>query len=199
MKTLIRNLSAGLLLAALAGTAYAATTYKETMQTFRSAGESSAFFAKSYGYAIFPNVGSGAVGIGGAYGKGRVYVGGHLVGYTDMKQISVGPQIGGKSYSQVVFFEDKRAYEEFISGKFEFGADASVTAVTAGANADAGTGGVTKGTSEGARDASTQGKYNTGFAVFVVQKGGLMAGASVAGQKFNFESREAHAKSAEAE
>jgi lipid-binding SYLF domain-containing protein len=198
MKLLIRNFGASLLLLALASTANA-STYKEALQTFRSAGESSLFFSKSYGYAVFPNVGSGAVGIGGAYGKGRVYVGGHLVGYTDMKQISVGPQIGGKSYSQIVFFEDKRAYDEFISGKFEFDADASVTAVTAGANADAGTGGVTKGTSEGSRDASTQGKYNTGFAVFVVQKGGLMAGASLAGQKFSFESREAHAKAAEAE
>jgi lipid-binding SYLF domain-containing protein len=198
MKTLIRNFGASLLLVALVSTAHAAN-YKEAVQTFRSAGESGAFFAKAYGYALFPNVGSGAVGIGGAYGKGRVYVGGHLVGYTDMKQVSIGPQIGGKSYSQIVFFEDRRAYDEFISGKFEFGADASVTAVTAGANADAGTGGVTKGTSEGARDASTQGKYNTGFAVFVVQKGGLMAGASVAGQKFSFESREAHAKAAEAE
>jgi lipid-binding SYLF domain-containing protein len=199
MKKFIRNSGASLfLLLGIVGTAYAAT-YKEALQTFRGAGESSSFFARAYGYAIFPNVGSGAVGIGGAYGKGRVYVAGHLVGYTSMKQVSIGPQIGGKSYSQIVFFEDKRSYEEFISGKFEFGADASVTAITAGANADAGTGGVTKGTSEGPRDANTQGKYNTGFAVFVVQKGGLMAGASVAGQKFSFETPEEHAKAAEAE
>jgi lipid-binding SYLF domain-containing protein len=198
MKKLICNFGASLLLIALVGTVHAAT-YKEALQTFRNAGESSTFFAKSYGYAIFPNVGSGAIGIGGAYGKGRVYSAGLWVGYTDMKQISVGPQIGGKSYSQIVFFEDKRAFDEFTSGKFEFGADASVTAITAGANADAGTGGVTKGASEGSRDANTQGKYNSGFAVFVVQKGGLMAGASVAGQKFSFETRETHAKAAEAE
>jgi lipid-binding SYLF domain-containing protein len=198
MKKLICNFGTSLLLIMLVGTAHAAT-YNEALQFFRGAGESGAFFGKSYGYAIFPNVGSGAIGIGGAYGKGRVYVAGHWVGYTDMKQISLGPQIGGKSYSQIVFFEDKRSFDEFTSGKFEFGADASVTAITAGANADAGTGGVTKGTSEGPREADTQGKYNSGFAVFVVQKGGLMAGAAVAGQKFNFETRETHAKAAEAE
>jgi lipid-binding SYLF domain-containing protein len=198
MKKLICNFGASLLLIALVGTAHAAT-YKEALQVFRSAGESSTFFEKAYGYAVFPNVGSGAIGIGGAYGKGRVYAAGQWVGYTSMKQISVGPQIGGKGYSQIVFFEDKRAFDEFTSGKFEFGADASVTAITAGANADAGTGGMTTGTSEGSREANTQGKYNSGFAVFVVQKGGLMAGASVAGQKFSFETRETHAKAAEAE
>jgi lipid-binding SYLF domain-containing protein len=199
MKSFFRSLGATLLLAALFSPAQAATTYQETLTTFRHAGESSIFFSKSYGYAVFPNVGSGAVGIGGAYGKGRVYAGGKWVGYTDMKQVSVGIQLGGKSYSQIVFFEDKRAFDEFTSGKFEFGADASVTAVTAGANANAGTGGVTKGTSEGPRDANTQGKYNSGYAVFVVQKGGLMAGASVAGQKFSFETRDEHVKQAEAE
>jgi lipid-binding SYLF domain-containing protein len=197
MKKILRYFSP-MLLIGLVGTAYAAT-YKEALQTFHSAIESGAFFSNAYGYAIFPNVGSGAVGIGGAYGKGRVYAGGHWVGYANMKQVSIGPQIGGKSYSEIVFFEDKRSFEEFTSGKFEFGADASVTAITAGANADAGTDGISKGSSEGPRDASTKGRYNSGFAVFVVQKGGLMAGASVAGEKFTYESREEHAKSAEAE
>jgi lipid-binding SYLF domain-containing protein len=198
MQNFLRNFGLSLLLIVLVGIAHAAT-YKDALQIFRGAGESSGFFDKSYGYAIFPNVGAGAIGIGGAYGKGRVYIGGHLVGYTDLKQISIGPQIGGKGYSQIVFFEDKRAFDEFTSGKFEFGADASVTAITAGANAEAGTGGVTKGTSQGSHDASTQGEYSTGFAVFVVQKGGLMAGASIAGQKFGFETIAEHAKAAEAE
>jgi lipid-binding SYLF domain-containing protein len=198
MNKILRKFSAVLLLVGLVGTASAAT-YKEALQTFHSAIESNGFFANAYGYAIFPNVGSGAVGIGGAYGKGRVYVGGHWVGYANMKQISLGPQIGGKSYSEIVFFEDKRSFDEFTSGKFEFGADASVTAITAGANADAGTDGVSRGSSEGPRDASTKGRYNSGFAVFVVQKGGLMAGASIAGEKFTYESKEEHAKSSEAE
>ena len=195
-----KSLGASLLiLGTLVGASHAATTYTQAIQTFKSAGESSKFFAKSYGYAVFPNVGAGAVGIGVASGKGRVYVAGAHVGYTDMKQLSVGPQLGGKSYSQIIFFEDKRAFDEFISGKFEFGADASVTAVTAGANASAGTGGISKGTSEGPNDASTQGKYNSGFAVFVVQKGGLMAGASVSGQKFTYETNAEHVKAAAAE
>ena len=200
MKNLFKTFGASLLmLGALVGVSHAATTYSQAIQTFKTSGESSSFFAKSYGYAVFPNVGSGAVGIGVASGKGRVYVNGLHVGYTDMKQVSVGPQLGGKSYSQIIFFEDKRAFDEFVSGKFEFGADASVTAVTAGANASAGTGGISKGTSEGPKDASTQGKYNSGFAVFVVQKGGLMAGASVAGQKFNYETNAQHVKAAAAE
>ena len=198
MRLLTRAFALTLLVAtAFYGTAHAAT-YKETIQIFKDSGESAAFFSKSYAYAVFPNVGSGAVGIGGAYGKGRVYVGGVWTGYTEMKQLSVGFQLGGKSYSQVVFFEDKRALDEFQSGKFEFGADASVTAVTAGAHASAGTGGGGTGTSQGQHDASTTGKYNSGMAVFIVAKGGLMAGVSVAGQKFTYQSRAEHAKSADA-
>ncbi len=181
----------------LYGTAQAAT-YKETIAIFKDAGDSATFFSKAYAYVVFPNVGSGAVGIGGAYGKGRVYVGGVWTGYSTLKQVSVGFQAGGKSYSQIIFFEDKRALDEFITGKVELGADASVTAVTAGAHAQAGTTGVGTGSSAGEHDANTTGHYNRGMAVFIVAKGGLMAGASVAGQKFTYMSRAEHAKSAEA-
>src|SRR5580693_871771 len=145
MKMLSRIIAMSLLLVtALHGTAHAAT-YKEAIQIFKEAGQSASFFSKSYGYAVFPNVGSGAVGIGGAYGKGRVYVGDKWVGYARMTEVSLGLQAGGKAYSQIVFFEDQRSFEEFTSGKFAFGADASVTAITAGANAAAGTDGVSKG------------------------------------------------------
>jgi lipid-binding SYLF domain-containing protein len=163
-----------------------AAGYKDTISIFRGAGESGEFFAKSYAYAVFPTVGSGAVGVGGAYGRGRVYVHDKLVGTTTLSQLSLGFQLGGKTYSQMVFFEDERALDDFKSGKFEFGADASVVAVTTGAHAQVATDGVHTGFSAGQHDATTQGSYQTGMATFIVAKGGLMASASVAGQKFTF-------------
>src|ERR1700726_1426228 len=125
----------------LAAAAVQAATVKQTIEIFKDAGVSESFFSRSYAYAVFPTVGSGALGVGGAYGKGRVYVHGVYTGNATMGQVSVGFQAGGKAYSQIIFFEDKRALDEFESGNFEFGADASVVAVTAGANATAGTNG----------------------------------------------------------
>jgi lipid-binding SYLF domain-containing protein len=168
-----------------------ATTFAEATSMFRSAGASGAYFSRSYGYALFPSVGSGAIGVGGAYGKGRVYAHGLYMGNTKMGQVSVGFQAGGKAYSEIIFFEDKRALEQFESGSFAFGADASVVAITAGANADAATNGASAGASAGPRDATTRGAYNNGMAVFTIAKGGLMAGASIAGQKFSYEPRAA--------
>ena len=164
----------------------AAAGYEDTVEIFRQAGESSEFFSKSYGYAVFPTVGAGAIGIGGAYGKGRVYLQGKMVGPTILTQVSLGFQLGGKTYSQIIFFQDKRAFDDFASGKFEFGADASVIAVTSAAHAEAGTTGVNTGVSEGQHDATTQGNYQLGMATFVVAKGGLMASASIAGQQFAY-------------
>jgi lipid-binding SYLF domain-containing protein len=127
--------------------------------------------------------------VGGAYGKGRVYVHGRYVGDTKLGQLSIGFQAGGKAYSEIIFFEDKRALDEFESGSFAFGADASVVAVTAGANADAATNGASAGASAGDRDATTHGVYHNGMAVFTVAKGGLMYSAAIAGQKFSYEPR----------
>ena len=95
-----------------------AATFKDTIDLFHHAGASAAFFPRSYAYAVFPTVGSGAFGVGGAYGKGRVYVHGHYVGDTSVGQLSVGFQAGGKAYSEIIFFEDKRALDEFESGSF---------------------------------------------------------------------------------
>lgn len=192
MKRFMTGAAAVVLLSLCANFAGAAS-FKDTIAVFRQAGESADFFAKSYAYAVFPTVASGAIGVGGAYGKGRVYVHDKFVGSTTMSQISVGLQLGGKAYSQIVFFEDKRALDEFESGKFEFGADASVVAITTGANAQIGTNGVQTGVSEGQHDAKTQGTYQTGIATFIIAKGGLMASASLAGQKFTYEPREADA------
>lgn len=163
--------------------------YEDTISLFKNAGESAAFFKNSYGYAVFPNIGEGGFVVGGAYGKGRVYAQGQLVGDATMKQLSVGFQAGGKDYSQIIFFQDKHALDQFESGNFEFSAGASAIAVTAGANASVGTNGVTSGASAGKRDANTDGIYNDGMAVFTIAKGGLMYAAALAGQKFTFEPR----------
>ena len=173
-----------------------ANQYQDAIAVFKNAGASGTFFSRSYAYAVFPTVGSGALGVGGAFGKGRVYVHGVHTGNATMGQVSVGFQAGGKAYSQIIFFEDKRALDEFESGNFEFGADASVVAVTAGANAGAATNGASAGVSAGQNDATTRGGFQGGFqkgmAVFTVAKGGLMYSASIAGQKFSYSPRGAN-------
>jgi len=163
-----------------------ADEYEDTIKIFRNAGESGSFFNKSYGYAVFPTIGKGGLVIGGAYGKGRVYAGGKHVGDTSMTQVTVGFQLGGQAYSQIIFFEDKRAFDEFTSGNFEFSATASAVAITAGASAAATTAGSSAGASGGKNDATTAGEYYKGMAVFTVAKGGLMYEASIGGQKFDY-------------
>lgn len=166
-----------------------ADEYQDTIEVFRNAGESGRFFQSAYGYAVFPTIGKGGIGIGGAYGKGRVYEKGRHVGDASMAQITVGFQLGGQAYSQVVFFQDQRAFREFTSGSFEFGAEASAVAITAGAGAKAGTAGSSAQASGGQHDARTVGVYNKGMATFTVAKGGLMYEASVGGQKFSYTPR----------
>lgn len=186
MKHLLRIFALAPFLIASVGAAHAAS-YQDTIAVFKKAGASGMFFSRSYAYAVFPTVGSGALGVGGAYGKGRVYVHGVYAGNVTMGQVSVGFQAGGKAYSQIIFFEDKRALDEFESGNFEFGADASAIAVTASANAGAATNGASSGVSVGQNDATTRGRnYEKGMAVFTVAKGGLMYSASIAGQKFSY-------------
>jgi len=163
-----------------------ADEYADTISVFKNAGESGDFFGNSYGYAVFPTIGKGGIVIGGAYGKGRVYAGGKHVGDTSMSQVSVGFQLGGEAYSQIIFFEDKRAFDEFTSGNFEFSATASAVAITAGASAAATTTGTSAGASGGKHDATTKGGYHKGMAIFTVAKGGLMYEASIAGQKFSY-------------
>jgi len=163
-----------------------ADEYSDTISIFKEAGESGNFFNTAYGYAVFPTIGKGGIVVGGAYGTGRVYEKGTAIGDTTMTQLSVGLQLGGQAYSEIIFFQDARALKEFTSGDFEFGADASVVAITAGANAKASTTGVSAGASGGKRDATTVGKYNKGMATFTVAKGGLMYEATITGQKFGF-------------
>jgi hypothetical protein len=159
----------------------------EAIQVFKAAGESGQFFGKSHGYAVFPSVGKGAVVVGGAHGNGCVFEKGKRIGDADLSQVNVGFSFGGKSFSQIIFFEDQRAMDEFKSGNFEFGAEASATMITADATAKTSTAGSTAGASGGKNDAKTTGGYYKGMATFLVAKGGAMADASVGGQKFKFE------------
>jgi lipid-binding SYLF domain-containing protein len=186
---MLRRLFAALAVAtaALASLPAAADEYQDTIEVFRKAGESGKFFQSAYGYAVFPTIGKGGIGIGGAYGKGRVYEKGRHVGDASMAQVTVGFQLGGQAYSQIVCFEDQRAFREFTSGSFEFGAEASAVAITAGAGAKAGTAGASAGASAGQHDARTVGVYNKGMATFIVAKGGLMYEASIGGQKFTYD------------
>ena len=115
-----------------------------------------------------------------------MYEGGRVIGDTSMTQLSVGFQLGGQAYSEIIFFQDERALKEFASGNFEFGADATVVAITAAASAQASTTGSSASASGGKRDATTVGKYSKGMATFTVAKGGLIFQANVAGQKFTY-------------
>jgi lipid-binding SYLF domain-containing protein len=136
---------------------------------------------------VFPTIGKGGLGIGGAHGKGGVYQQGRLVGRVTMNQLSVGFQAGGQAFSQIIFFENQATFAEFTSGNFEFGADVGAVAITAAANAGASTeGGASAGASGGKKDAVTTGGYHKGVAVFTIAKGGLMYQAVVAGQKFDY-------------
>ena len=163
-----------------------ADKYSDTVSLFKNAGQSASFFGKSYGYAVFPTIGKAGLGIGGAHGEGRVYVNGKHVGDTKMSQLSIGFQAGAEGFSEIIFFEDKRAFDEFTSGNFELGANVGAVVITAAASGTATTGGSTATASGGKKDAKTAGQYEKGTAIFIISKGGLMYEASVSGQKFSY-------------
>ncbi|MGE3106851.1 MAG: YSC84-related protein [Phycisphaerales bacterium] len=124
------------------------------------------FFDNAYGYAVFPKIGKGAVGIGAANGDGVVYEQGVLVGTSEMTQVTVGFQLGGQTYSEIIFFQNKWNLESFKAGNFEFAANASAIAAESGA-------------------AATN-DFSNGIAVFTMPRGGLMFEASIGGQKFSY-------------
>ena len=184
--------SAAMLLGVLAlilsfSTIVFADEYTDTIDIYKKSEAVKPFFESAYGYAVFPTVGKGAFVVGGAYGNGQVYRGAEVTGEASLVKLSVGLQAGGQAFSEMIFFEDKRAYDEFTAGEFEFDAAASAVAITAGVQAQAGSQGTTAGASAGpatAKQAPTS--YRKGMAVFVHAKAGLMFEAAIAGQKFNF-------------
>jgi len=124
-------------------------------------------FEGAAGYAVFPTVGKGAVGVGGAHGEGVVYEKGRAVGETTLTQLTVGLQLGGQAYTEVIFFETDKSLADFKKGEFAMAAQVSAVIAAAGASANA--------------------KYVEGVSVFTLAKGGLMAEASVGGQKFSYQ------------
>ena len=127
------------------------------------------YFASAYAYAVFPSIGKGGLGVGGATGNGTIYKGGEVVGDCKMTQVTIGFQAGGQAYSEIIFFQDKDAFDRFTGDKFEFAAQATAVAVTAGASFDV--------------------DYRDGILIFTHAKGGLMYEASVGGQKFKTKMR----------
>jgi lipid-binding SYLF domain-containing protein len=143
------------------------------------------FFKESYACAVFPTIGKGGIGIGGAHGSGWVFEKNKLSGTSKMTQVTIGFQLGGQAFSQIIFFENEKAYKDFTTGNFELSAQASAVALQAGANAEASTAG---GIGAGAGNAQGKSSYSDGMAIFTKAKGGLMYEAAVGGQKFSFTS-----------
>ena len=139
----------------------------KALNKFKKISSLKTYFKKARGYAVFPNVGKGGIGIGGARGKGEVFENGKVIGSTKLTQVSIGFQLGGQAFSQIIFFKDKKSLERFTEGNFEFGASASAALISEGANASA--------------------DYSDGVAVLTFSKGGLMYEASIGGQKFSYE------------
>lgn len=143
---------------------------RDAVREFRSKDPSlKRFFNTAAGWAIFPTVGKGGIGIGGAYGEGVLYEGGKVAGYANVKQLTIGFQFGGQAYSEIIFFKSKADVARFKAEKLEFDAQVSAVAATVGAAANA--------------------DYSSGVAVFTMIKGGLMYEASVGGQHFGFTPR----------
>tara|TARA_A100001234_G_scaffold142285_1_gene124928 strand:- start:5858 stop:6475 length:618 start_codon:yes stop_codon:yes gene_type:complete len=139
----------------------------KALNKFKKISSLKTYFKKARGYAVFPNVGKAGIGIGGARGKGEVFEKGKVIGSTSLTQVSIGFQLGGQAFSQIIFFKDKKSLERFTEGNFEFGASASAALISEGANASA--------------------DYSDGVAVLTYSKGGLMYEASIGGQKFSYE------------
>jgi lipid-binding SYLF domain-containing protein len=158
----------------------------DTVKLFQDSSQSSGYFHKSYGYAVFPTIGKGGIGIGAAHGSGHVYEQGKRIGRVTVNQLSIGLQLGGKAFSEIIFFKDKAALDEFTEGNFEFSGDVGAVAITASADASVGTTGANAGGSISKTDAATAGEYRHGMAVFTIAKGGLMYNVTVAGQKFSY-------------
>jgi lipid-binding SYLF domain-containing protein len=126
-----------------------------------------AFLDKAYGYAVFPSVGKGAIGIGGAYGQGEVYERGRKFGYCDLSQATIGLQIGGQTYTEIIAFQDKAALENFKNGTMRFAGQATVVALKSGERANA--------------------NYTDGVSVLTMSEQGFMLEAAIGGQSFSFQ------------
>ena len=157
--------------AAVGQVAWAEATDKEVQEALaefnRTNPKVKPFLDEAHGYAVFPSVGKGGLGIGGAHGNGLVYQNGKIIGATSLSQVSIGFQAGGQVFREIIVFQTKESLDRFKGGNFEFDAKAGGVAVTASASFDT--------------------AYENGIAIFTMAKGGLMYEATVGGQKFTFE------------
>lgn len=122
---------------------------------------------KAPGFAVFPSVGKGGAVVGGAYGRGIVYKNGAQVGYTDLSQATIGLQLGGQAYTEILVFENESSLDKFLLGNYEFSSQATAVALKSGEGANA--------------------KFRNGVAVFTMDEAGLMLEAAVGGQKFSYQ------------
>lgn len=188
MKKIVFSVLFGILAIASLASAAEVEDYSSTIEIFKNSPVVARYFDTSYGYAVFPTIGKAGFVVGGSYGTGQVYQGGKVTGKTSVIEGSIGYQAGGKAFSEIIFFQDKRAYDAFTSGNFEFDATAQATAITAGAQATAGTGGVSAGATAGPKTGvQVDVHYVKGMATFVHTLGGLMVELSIGGQKFTFQ------------
>lgn len=123
-------------------------------------------FSHAEAYVIFPNVGEGALVVGGASGNGVVYESGRAICMADMTKVDVGAQVGGEAYSEIIFFKNEAEYDEFKDDEFSLSAKASAVLIEEGA--------------------AKESIYENGVKVFVLPKAGLSLEASVGGQEFDF-------------
>ncbi len=184
-----RHFLTGMLLVGLVTTAFAQKVrdVSATVELFRDIPQVAPYFDASYGYAVWPRIGRGGLGIGASRGRGQVYVNGQLTGFSTHTEVSIGFQAGGQTYRQIVFFQNKEAYDEFTEDSFEFDASAQAVAVTASAEAGAGTTGARTSAGVGSPNAAVGGGYTNGMQIFTMAEGGLMYKATIAGQRYNFE------------
>lgn len=187
MKT--RIILSTLLLAGIAVTAQAQRVrdVSETVEKFQGIPQVAPYFASAYGYAVWPRIGRGGLGVGASRGRGQVYVGGEMTGFSTHTEVSIGLQAGGQTYQQIIFFEDAEAYQTFTEDSFEFDASAQAVAVTASAEAGAGTTGARATAGAGGPNSAAGGGYTDGMQIFTMAEGGLMYKATIAGQRYNFE------------
>jgi len=143
------------------------TSADKTLEELKQADSSlTAVLDDSAGYAVFPSIGKGGLIIGGGYGRGTLYEGGKITGYTDMTQAAIGALIGGQSFTELIVFKTPEALSNFKSGNFTFGAHASAIALDKGA--------------------ASSTEFKDGVAIFTRSNQGLMADASLNGQKFRY-------------
>ena len=187
MNLYARTLASIALAGSLAAAGQSVKDLSKAIDSFQAVPLVQPFFDSAHGYVVWDRIARGGFGIGGATGRGQVYVDGDVKGFSRLIDVSIGFQFGGQVYRQIVFFENQSAYDDFTDGSFEFDAQASAVAVTASAQASSGTQG-----SQASVAAASSGElsgdetYYNGMRVFTMTVGGLMYQATIAGQRYNF-------------